>query len=418
MAQNSEDHDENVLLQNRETLGRGHPFVIACCTRVGAGFSPFELVFGHSERGPLNILKDKLLSSSSEPIDLLKYVSDFLTKLFRACELARANLSSSQKCMMKKCDVDTVERNFKPGRMVLALYPVLGNPLNSRFLGPYVIEKKLGDHNYVMVAPDRLKQTQLCHINMLKPNVERTRDPVLQLVNVNVVVSEPEEDLGSKLSSSSSSFSPTDTTRITNTDVLRNLDSKLSHLSESQRQYLEKLLLEFEHLFSGVPTRTDQINHEVEVGNADPIKQHPYRLNPSKQKYLKEEIKYLLETTSSNQVTVVGFLSVYLFLNKMGMCTDYRKVNSVTKTDKFPIPRIDDCIYKVGKVKYVTKFDLVKGFWQVPLTDRAKGISAFVTPDGLYQYKVMPFGMKNSPVSFQHPINQVIVVIWRHSSMM
>ena len=63
------------------------------------------------------------------------------------------------------------------------------------------------------------------------------------------------------------------------------------------------------------------------------------------------------------------------------MCTDYIKVNSVTKTDTFPIPRIDDCIDNIGHAKYVTKFDLLKGFWQIPLTDRAKEISAFVTPD-------------------------------------
>ena len=90
------------------------------------------------------------------------------------------------------------------------------------------------------------------------------------------------------------------------------------------------------------------------------------------------------------------------------MCTDYRKVNSVTKTETFPIARMDDCIDKVGKAKYVRKFDLLKGFWQVPLTDRANEISGFVTPYGLYQYKVMPFGMKNSPASFQRLINKVI----------
>ena len=61
-----------------------------------------------------------------------------------------------------------------------------------------------------------------------------------------------------------------------------------------------------------------------------------------------------------------------------------------------------------GKAKYVTKFDLLKGFWQIPLTDRAKEISAFVTPDGLYQYKVMPFGMKNSPATFQRLKNMII----------
>ena len=243
-------------------------------------------------RGPLRLLKDKLLSSSSESINLLQYVSDFRTKLFRACELARANLSSSQKSMKKKYDVDAVERNFKPGQKVLALLPVPSNPLNSKFFGPYVIQKTLSDVNYVVVTPDRRKQTQLCHVNMLKPYVERSRDPVLPPVNVNVVVSEPKEDVGSELNSNT--LRPTDRTRLTNTDVLRNLDSKLSHLLKSQRKDLEKLLLEFEHLFPDVPTSTDQIYHDVDVGNADPIKQHPYRLNPSKQKYLKEEIKYLL----------------------------------------------------------------------------------------------------------------------------
>ena len=52
----------------------------------------------------------------------------------------------------------------------------------------------------------------------------------------------------------------------------------------------------------------------------------------------------------------------------------------------FPIPRMDDCIDKIGNTKYVTKLDLLKGFWQVPLTDHAKEVSAFVTPNGLYQY--------------------------------
>ena len=63
---------------------------------------------------------------------------------------------------------------------------------------------------------------------MSKPYLERNSDPVLQPVSVNVVVSEPKEDLGSDLSSNI--FGQTDTTRLTNTDVLRNLDSKLSHL--------------------------------------------------------------------------------------------------------------------------------------------------------------------------------------------
>ena len=56
----------------------------------------------------------------------------------------------------------------------------------------------------------------------------------------------------------------------------------------------------------------------------------------------------------------------------------------------------------------MTKMDLLKGYWQVPLTDRAKQLSAFVTPDGLYQYRVMPFGLKNAPATFQRMINKLL----------
>ena len=69
------------------------------------GFSPFELVFGHTVRGPLKLLKEKLLSNCSESINLLQYVSDFRSKLFRACELAGANLSLPQKSMKERYDV-------------------------------------------------------------------------------------------------------------------------------------------------------------------------------------------------------------------------------------------------------------------------------------------------------------------------
>ena len=66
---------------------------------------------------------------------------------------------------------------------------------------------------------------------------------------------------------------------------------------------------------------------------------------------------------------------------------------------------MDDC---VDKVVNATKLDLLKGYWQVPLSSRSKKISAFTTPDGLFQYKVMPFVMKNVLATFQHLINELI----------
>ena len=89
-------------------------------------------------------------------------------------------------------------------------------------------------------------------------------------------------------------------------------------------------------------------------------------------------------------------------------CTDYRKISVLSKTDSFPIPKMEDCIDWIGNTKYITKCDLLKGYWCVPLTECAKEISAFVTPDGLYQYKIMPFGMKYSQAIFQRLVNMCL----------
>ena len=91
-------------------------------------------------------------------------------------------------------------------------------------------------------------------------------------------------------------------------------------------------------------------------------------MNPLKQKYLQDEVKYLLENDFI-EPSQSNYSSPCILVPKSNgtyrMCTDHRKVNSVTKTDSFPIPKIDDCVDKVGNSKYVTKFDLLKGFWLV-----------------------------------------------------
>ena len=191
---------------------------------------------------------------------------------------------------------------------------------------------------------------------------------------------------------------------------MRNIDSRLAYLTQSQQQDLEELFSECEQLFSDVPSRTDTIIHDVNVGDAQPIKQHPYRLNPQREEYLKNEVQYLLDNDFIEPCQS-NWSSPCLLVTKPDqsyrMCTDFCKLNFVTKTDTFPIPQIDDCIDKVGKAMYVTKIDLLKGFYQVSLTERAKELSALVTPTDLYQYKVMAFGMKNLLATFQHLINSV-----------
>ena len=310
--------------------------------------------------------------------------------------------------MKSRYDENTVERGYAPGDQVLALFPIPGRPLQARYFGPYTVERKVSDLNYVVNTPGRRKQNQMCHINMLKPYFDRNNSDVKP---VTVTKSLPNSKTDNNESVNSENSDP-GSAKLINSTILENLDRKLQHLELEEREELKQLIHEYEHLFPDVPTRTDKIYHDVAMDeNVKPVKQHPYRMNPEKQKCLQKEIDYLLENDLIEK-SQSEWSSPCILVPKPDksyrMCTDFRKVISVTKTDSYPIPRIDDCIDKVGHAKYVTKIDLLKGFWQVPLTDRAKEASAFVTSNQLYQYKVMPFGMKNSPATFQRLMNMVV----------
>lgn len=131
-------------------------------------FSPFELVFGHTVRGPLKLPKEKWLTETSD-LNLLDYVSDFKEKLYTACKFAHENL----KKMKVWNDKNARNRYLKPGDKVLVFLPIPGHPLQARYYGPYEIERKISDVNYVVSTPGRRKQKQVCHINMLKEYHER-----------------------------------------------------------------------------------------------------------------------------------------------------------------------------------------------------------------------------------------------------
>ncbi len=199
--------------------------------------------------------------------------------------------------------------------------------------------------------------------------------------------------------------------RLKNSQVLANMNDKLSHLTTKQRSEISDLIHEYSHLFPDVPGQSDFACHDIDVGDATPIKQHPYRVGPFKQVHMNEEIKYMKDNgiiEESNSDWSSPCILVPKSDSSFRFCTDFRKVNLVSKSDTFPLPRIDDCIDHIGQAKFVTTFDLLKGYWQVPLTPRAKQISTFVTPQGLFQYKVLPFGLKNAPATFQRLMNKVI----------
>ena len=97
-------------------------------------------------------------------------MADFKNRLSKA---ARSNLKSAQNKMKLHYDENALNRNYEPGDKVLALLPIPGKPLQAIYYGPYTVDKKLSDVNYIVNTPGRRKQKQLCHINLLKKYIDK-----------------------------------------------------------------------------------------------------------------------------------------------------------------------------------------------------------------------------------------------------
>ena len=369
--------------------------------------------------GPLLLLKEKWLDEDPEKISVLKYVATFKDRLFRAGQIAKRNLQESQSKMKVWYNRKAKSRCFEPGDRVLVLFPVVGNPLQAKYSGPYKVVKKISDTNYLVKTPDRRKETQVCHINMLKAYHEKPKPELVTLNNRLGLespthskdcvgqVAEKEEDTESEVRLGNDQ----QPIKLQNSQILNDLGTKLSHLPLVQRKELAEVITQYREVFPDVPSKTNLIEHDVDVGDSAPIKQLPYRVSPMKKELLDKEVQYMLKNDIIEE-SQSNWSSPCILVPKhdggFRFCTDFRKVNDKTKSDSFPIPRIADCIDQIGNAKFVSTFDMLKGYWQVPLTQRAREISAFVTPSGLYQYKVMPFGMKNAPATFQRMVNKLV----------
>ncbi|XP_071959881.1 uncharacterized protein [Antedon mediterranea] len=330
-------------------------FAVRETVQESLGFSPFELVYGHSVRGPLKIVIERLLGNAEESVSILDYVSEFRYRLNRAREMARKNLVKAQGKMKRLFDRKSEKRSFNSGDEVLVMLPLPSQPLSARFAGPYKVVEKVGEVDYVLDTPDRRKKKRLCHINMLKPYTARNNSDTCTSTPVACVVEENSEEFGD----------PDTCVKFSNSDVLANIEDKVGHLSRDSKVKIVSLIFGNLQLFSDVPCRTNLVEHDVKTADCSPIKQNQYRANPFKMKILQDEIDYMIKNDliepscsawSSPCILVPKPDKSYRF------CTDYRKVNAKSTTDSYPIPRIDDCIDRVGSAKFVSKFDLLKGY--------------------------------------------------------
>ncbi|CAF0842088.1 unnamed protein product, partial [Didymodactylos carnosus] len=191
-----------------------------------------------------------------------------------------------------------------------------------------------------------------------------------------------------------------------------------SHLPRQQQDQILSILIKHKSVFDTSKTsimNTNNISHRIPIlPQHRPIQSYPYRKAAKETQIINEQVKEMLDNHVIRPSTSPWSAPVVIIRKKDGsprFCVDYRKQNLITERDVYPSPRIDDIIDKLVGSQYFTTLDLKAGYWQIPIEEQDKKKTAFITPDGLFEFNVLPFGFSNAPATFQRIINSVLGVL-------
>eukprot|EP00731_Ephydatia_muelleri_P007838 Em0004g176a len=157
--------------------------------------------------------------------------------------------------------------------------------------------------------------------------------------------------------------------------------------------------------------RTRLTSHQINTGDTQPVRQQARRLPFHQQQEVRGLLDYMLSQGIIEPSCGPWASPIVLAKKKDGttrFCVDFRRLNDCTRKDAQPLPRIDDTLDALGGAQYFSTLDLASGYWQVEVDSRDREKTAFVTPFGLFQFRVMPFGLCNAPATFQRLMERVL----------
>lgn len=196
------------------------------------------------------------------------------------------------------------------------------------------------------------------------------------------------------------------------------LDPMLCPLTNMQTQQLETVKTLFPNFDLQGLGRTTLITHKIDIGNASPIKQRFYPVSPAVEKLMYAEIDRMLRLGVIEESTSAWSSPMRMVIKpgKVRLCLDARKINEVTTKDAYPLPNIDGIFARLPKANIISKIDLKDAYWQIPLDEESKPITAFTIPGRpLYQFKVMPFGLCTAPQTMCRLMDSIIPPELKHS---
>ncbi|MEZ4977668.1 MAG: reverse transcriptase family protein, partial [Chitinophagales bacterium] len=191
------------------------------------------------------------------------------------------------------------------------------------------------------------------------------------------------------------------------------INKSCAHLTQEQKQELISVLIKHKHVFNNNPGSCRSGMHSIEVEKDVGIPRR--KLYPIPLVYRDEvdkQIKNMLENDLIEPSVSKYAHPVVCVKKKDGslrLAIDYRAVNSITVNQEYPMKIVSEVLLDVGAARYITTLDATQGYYQIPLADDgSRERSAFMTHSGLWQFKVMPFGLKCAAATYQRTMDSIL----------
>jgi len=190
---------------------------------------------------------------------------------------------------------------------------------------------------------------------------------------------------------------------------------------ELVQQLLPKQYQEYADVFSKAasdelpPQRTNDYRIELEDGKTAEREVGYSPLYKQTAEELEAARDYIVDNLNKGFIgpSAAPFSSPILMARKPGgglrLCVDYRKLNAITRKDRYPIPLVDELMERISGAKIFTKLDIRQGFHRIRLDPESEDLTTFRTRYGTYKYHVVPFGLTNGPAAFQRFINDTLM---------
>lgn len=229
----------------------------------------------------------------------------------------------------------------------------------------------------------------------------------VEIVDSHLVIEVPDDAPDPQINA----LTPSETTQLAPDLFHASIDDSLD---PTQKAQLLRLLYRFRSSFDCEQHslgRTSMVTHSIDTGSHAPLRQRPYRVSPSERHVIDQQVNDMLQRGIIRPSNSPWASPVVLVTKKDGsirFCVDYRRLNTITRKDMYPLPRIDDALDCLQGAKFFSSLDLRSGYWQVPVAEADRSKTAFITPDGLFEFNVMPFGLCNAPATFERMMDSIL----------